>query len=1529
MHGCKIRRLPLFLRLILLSMICLSASAATVKPDWKGLVDPWAKGLAGYECIDNYVTCTPFPNGRNISWTDLEPTEGNYVFETNPNNNVIDNFLNASRNSGKQVYLRIFCGKNCPQWLLNKVGSVHLKKIENGVASEYDCPKWWTAAYMTEYRQLMQHLAAKYDGDSRLYAVTISACMTYYAEPMMRAEGQSAYNANSLHTAGMTLTADTDSHIAAIQAHADYWAETRSSLSVNPFQSINDAGTGFNTADSDTSLMIMDQMISILGTRAIVQNNSIRTKWDAVKNQWVIGMGTPYLKLYDRMKQYSQRGYCVGFQTAQIKLIGDVESTIQQAINYRAHFVELPNGYQTTSNISLASIQAFDNTLENGDYTAPAQVTNVSSVAAGGKITLSWDSPGGDCTGVKILRKTGSSPTHAFDPTATQVYYGNATSYTDSNLTNGTRYYYKIYSHDAVPNFAAGVAINDVPSTDLPPAAPTGLTATSGSGQIALNWNDNSEGDLAGYNVYRSKTSGSGYQLLNSSALLASSAYTDTTVSADNTYYYVVTAVDNGDNESDYSAQASATADSQVVTLTLHSIAAEDGYVLESTATSNIGGSCDATLSNSSAIKMGDDTGNKQYKSILSFDTSSIPDTVTITSAQVKVNRGYQPGTPFDGSLGTMYADIKTGYFGTSAALENGDFEAAASHTQVATMPDPGGYQLWSTGTLSSSGRADINKTGKTQIRLYFSTGDNGNAAIDYLGCFSSDYTDSTYFPQLVVTYNTDGTAPVAPTGLTATAGDSQVVLDWNDNTDSDLVGYNVYRSTVSGRAYVKINASTVTSSAYTDTGRVNGRPYYYIVRAIDEVPNESTNSNEASATPADMTSPGVPTGLTATSGDTTVSLNWNDVTASDLAGYNVYRSTVSGSGYVLVNTGDIATSDFLDVDTENNVTYYYKVTAFDEVPNESGFSSVVSIMAFDNTPPSVPTGLVATPGDNKVDLEWDPNMYPDVEGYNIYRSTLSASGFAKIGSNTDNVDVTYSDTTAVNGTTYYYKIKAYDEVPNESAYSNQVSAVPVDTTPPAPPTGLTATPGDAQITLAWTLNTEPDMQGYNIYRATVSGGPYTKVNANNPVSGPTFVNSNRTNGVTYYYVITAVDTANNESGSSAEVSATPVDSTPPAIPTGLTATRGDTQVSLDWADNTEPDLAAYEVWRSTVSGSGYTCIKHGQTTSNYLDTGLVNGVTYYYKLKAYDTSANYSALSGYVSATPADTTAPGAPTNLHATNILSTQVDLAWTAPGDADVASYKVYRSTVSGSGYSVIASNVTGTTYSDTGRTNNVTYYYCVSALDEVPNEGVKSAQYTAPGQVMLTINEPTASEDGWVLESGETTNVGGSLNSSDSTASALKIGDDGSKKQYKAILSFDTAGVPDNATVVWAKLFIKRGSCTTQSPFSWSGSPTLNVDVKTGLFGAASVENGDFQAAATASNVVSGGMFNPTSNDVWSYGVFNQAGMDAVNKTGKTQVRVYFSTDDDNDATADYMGFYSQDNATSGNRPYMYVTYQPAY
>ncbi|MBA3402515.1 MAG: S8 family serine peptidase [Actinobacteria bacterium] len=134
-----------------------------------------------------------------------------------------------------------------------------------------------------------------------------------------------------------------------------------------------------------------------------------------------------------------------------------------------------------------------------------------------------------------------------------------------------------------------------------------------------------------------------------------------------------------------------------------------------------------------------------------------------------------------------------------------------------------------------------------------------------------------------------DTTPPGAPTGLTAVAGNASVTLDWADNLESDLAGYDVYRSTTSGGPYAKVNGGLVSTSSYGDNGLVNGTPYYYVVQAVDTSTNASANSNQASATP---TAPAAGTSVSLTGSSASKGSTW---TASVTTTVTSNGSPVSG----------------------------------------------------------------------------------------------------------------------------------------------------------------------------------------------------------------------------------------------------------------------------------------------------------------------------------------------------------------------------------------------------------------------------------------------------------------------------------------------------------------------------------------------------------------------------------------------------------------------------------------------------------
>ena len=187
-------------------------------------------------------------------------------------------------------------------------------------------------------------------------------------------------------------------------------------------------------------------------------------------------------------------------------------------------------------------------------------------------------------------------------------------------------------------------------------------------------------------------------------------------------------------------------------TLTFTSTGAQDGWVLESLFNSEKGGTLNST---GKTFNLGDDATKKQYRGILSFNTSSIPDNATITGVILKVKKSaiVGGGNPVNIFKGFM-ADIKNGIFG-ALSLQTTDFQTlgTASYGPFIVAPVSNVYSINLT-----AGKLNINKlpgsSGLTQIRLRFKLGDNNNAIANTLILFSGNATNATDRPQLVITYN-------------------------------------------------------------------------------------------------------------------------------------------------------------------------------------------------------------------------------------------------------------------------------------------------------------------------------------------------------------------------------------------------------------------------------------------------------------------------------------------------------------------------------------------------------------------------------------------------------------------------------------------------------------------------------------------------------------------------------------------------------------------------------------------------------
>jgi fibronectin type 3 domain-containing protein len=352
---------------------------------------------------------------------------------------------------------------------------------------------------------------------------------------------------------------------------------------------------------------------------------------------------------------------------------------------------------------------------------------------------------------------------------------------------------------------------------------------------------------------------------------------------------------------------------------------------------------------------------------------------------------------------------------------------------------------------------------------------------------------------------------PAAPTGLIATPGNAKATLSWTASSGASF--YNVKRAAVSGGPYTTVASPTTTS--YVNTGLTNGTTYFYVVSAVN-AGGEGANSAQASAT----LPPPAPTGLTATPADQQVSLSWS--AAATATAYRVRRGTVSGGPYSTIAT--LTATNWVNTGLTNGTTYYYVVAGTS--PSGDGPSTAqVSATPFAVIPPA-PTGLTAKAGDTKVTLQWTAASGATL--YRIRRGTVSGGPYTTIASVTNTI---WANTGLANGTTYYYVVAGSNSA-GTSPNSTQAGATPAPL--PAQPTGLSATPGNAKVTLSWSA--VPGVTGYRIRRSTVSGGPYAALAS---VGGTTYANVGLTNGTTYYYVVAGFN-AIGDGPYTPQVSATP-----------------------------------------------------------------------------------------------------------------------------------------------------------------------------------------------------------------------------------------------------------------------------------------------------------------------------------------------------------------------------------------------------
>jgi autotransporter-associated beta strand protein len=270
--------------------------------------------------------------------------------------------------------------------------------------------------------------------------------------------------------------------------------------------------------------------------------------------------------------------------------------------------------------------------------------------------------------------------------------------------------------------------------------------------------------------------------------------------------------------------------------------------------------------------------------------------TTTVSNGELVVSTRFTGGGPF------VVSD------GATLGVTNAGSTAANIGTLTLGVSGPTTLEFLNVSNLTTAliSATSLTLNGANTLKL---TGANNLAAgdtyplVNYSGTFSGSFGNfNVQMPagysgtvvsnahQIAVSVALSSNAPAAPTGLTATPGNTQVILNWNSSAGA--AGYNVKRATVSGGSY-SIVATNISLLNFTNTGLSNGTLYYFVVSATNSV-GESANSAEASARPVSLASPQI----TVTTGNGQLQLGWS----ADHTGWSMQAQTNPPGGGLSTN---------------------------------------------------------------------------------------------------------------------------------------------------------------------------------------------------------------------------------------------------------------------------------------------------------------------------------------------------------------------------------------------------------------------------------------------------------------------------------------------------------------------------------------------------------------------------------------------------------------------------------------------------
>ena len=394
--------------------------------------------------------------------------------------------------------------------------------------------------------------------------------------------------------------------------------------------------------------------------------------------------------------------------------------------------------------------------------------------------------------------------------------------------------------------------------------------------------------------------------------------------------------------------------------------------------------------------------------------------------------------------------------------------------------------------------------------------------------------------------------------------------------------------------------------------------------------------------------------------------------------------------------------------------------------------------ITFAGSGPAAPTVTGGNDAQGRPTLTW--KAVTGAAKYEVYRARSKDGDYIKYSTvtGTSYTNISYIE----NGNTYYYKVRALKSDGTAGAWSSIVSV-----TYRAASTGTLSAPAvtggnDSQgrPTLRWKAVT--GAAKYEIYRSYSRDGSYSKYSTQTSTA---YTNSSYlTSGTTYYYKVRALDANGNAGPYSAAVSVTcRLKLSAPSV-TGGKDSQG--RPTLKW--NAVSGAAKYEVYRSTSRSGTYTKYSTQTSTSYTNSSYLTSGTTYYYKVRALGSDGSYGPYSSVVSVTyRATSSAVPAEVTMGKATAQGSYITVTWDKAANA--ASYRVYRRVNNSSDWNVVASSVSGTSYTDWNVEPGVRYTYTVRGV--AADGQTLSKTYNKTGvTVFATINSNNVASDSLLLK-----------------------------------------------------------------------------------------------------------------------------------------------------------------------------------